>query len=135
MHTNTNERVSEYIDCRNCDQPFDLMAQHYYSGLCPTCHKKEHGAIHGWISCVACETKLPRKDVVYAMTRGRNGTERLPVCSEGCKECMETPAHAPHGPDMDRGDNPYYGEGVTEANRLYTKVQGLEDQLEELTDT
>lgn len=127
-----HEHEPELTECRNCGSTFDLSRQHYYDELCPPCEKKEHSPITTWRSCVACSTMAPSDQLQLATVRGRTGTERLSVCSEGCREHMQTNRHAPRGPDADKGDDPYVTDAVLEVNRLLEENEALEQRIDEL---
>lgn len=99
---------SEFIVCDDCGAEFNLAAQHYYGPLCPDCTS----GVQTWPSCVACSARIEPGSVETAVSHGRTGTERVPVCSAGCKDHIETSRHAPRGPDLDKGEDPY-GERVT----------------------
>jgi len=96
--------------CSDCDQEFDLARQHYYDNVCPSCmeDESEEEEFRSWRKCTACSMRVPTDEAGSATSRGRTGTERVLVCSEGCKERIETPIHAPVRPGIEQGDDPYY---------------------------
>lgn len=102
-----HEHDPEMVPCADCGSTFDLARQHYYDNRCPDCVPDDQLKQ----SCAICGDREMPGDLRGAISRGRRGSERIQVCSEGCKVRAQTEPWAPHAPSVVPGENKFGADG------------------------
>jgi hypothetical protein len=97
----------ELAMCSDCGKQFDRSVQYYYGAKCPECVPDERLKR----SCAICGDREMPGDLRGAMSRGRGPTERVQVCSEGCKAHAETKPWSPTPIRLLKGENKFASDG------------------------
>lgn len=102
-----HEPDRELVSCRDCGQQFDRSAQYYYANKCPKCVDDDQLKR----SCAICGDREMPGNLRGAMSRGRGPTERIRVCSEGCKLHAQTVPWSPKPVPLPKRANKFGADG------------------------